>query len=147
MEDGTYTNPVIAWNSPDPGVLRLPGEQGYVAVTTSNFALKRRGDPAFPLYHSWDLVVWRAMGHVFPAGQWPAWAEENMWAPDIQLVDGRYTVYFTGAEWGSDYCPGGNTLLWAIHRTLGPHRSISWSKFYRLCHRFSTATFDAVFPC
>ena len=66
MEDGTYTNPVIAWNSPDPGVLRLPGEQGYVAVTTSNFALKSRGDPAFPLYHSWDLVVWRAMGHVFP---------------------------------------------------------------------------------
>ena len=56
VEDATYTNPVIASNSPDPGVLRLPGDQGFVAVTTSNFALRSRGDPAFPLHHSWDLV-------------------------------------------------------------------------------------------
>jgi beta-xylosidase len=96
----SYTNPVISCNNPDPGVLRLPDGSGYAAVATSNFALRSRGDPAFPLYHSADLVTWSPRGHVFPAGAWPVWAEENMWAPEIHVVNGRFVVYFTGGHCG-----------------------------------------------
>ena len=85
---------------------------GYALVTTSNFAQKSEGDPALPLYFSTDLVWpqpliceifeeslqvnWIPKGHVFPAGGWPDWAIENMWAPEIHFVNGTFVVYFTG---------------------------------------------------
>ena len=44
-------------NHPDPGVLKLPDDQGFVAVTTSNY--DREGiDPIFPILYSKDLVSW-----------------------------------------------------------------------------------------
>ena len=52
-----YTNPVVEDNHPDPGVLKLPDDQGFVAVTTSNY--DREGiDPIFPILYSEDLVSW-----------------------------------------------------------------------------------------
>lgn len=107
ISNTTYTNPVLATNCPDPGVLRLPDGSGFLAVCTSNFAVRSRGDPAFPLLHSPDLVHWRPRGHVFPTGGWPGWATENMWAPEVHWVSGRYVVYFTGV---SDVRLGMNNL-------------------------------------
>ena len=71
---------------------------GFALVTTSNFAHKSEGDPALPLYFSTDLVNWIPKGHVFPAGAWPGWAVENMWAPEIHFVNGTFVVYFTGGS-------------------------------------------------
>ena len=52
-----YTNPVVEGNHPDPGVLKLPNDQGFVAVTTSNY--DREGiDTIFPILYSRDLVSW-----------------------------------------------------------------------------------------
>ena len=43
-------------------------------------------------------VNWIPKGHVFPAGSWPDWAVENMWAPEIHFVNGTFLVYFTGGS-------------------------------------------------
>ena len=39
-----YTNPVIDYNTPDPGVLALPDGSGYVLVSTSNYAERGTGN-------------------------------------------------------------------------------------------------------
>ena len=48
----SYTNPVIAHNAPDPGVVRLADGSGWAAVTTSNHASWAGQALAFPLYYS-----------------------------------------------------------------------------------------------
>ena len=46
-----------------------------------------------------DLVAWEPRGHVFTGnGNWPAWAEARMWAPELHWVKGAYVVYFTAAD-------------------------------------------------
>ena len=45
-----YQNPVLSWNSPDPGVLRLEDGSGWALVTTTNGAAGKSS--AFPIYFS-----------------------------------------------------------------------------------------------
>jgi arabinan endo-1,5-alpha-L-arabinosidase len=85
---GLYTNPVIPTDCPDPGVLR-DGTQ-YVLTCTSGDAAD-----AYPIYTSPDLASWTPQGHVFPSGQWPAWAKSDFWAPEIHKVGAHYVVYFS----------------------------------------------------
>ena len=53
-----YTNPVVNSNHPDPGVLALPNNQGFVAVSTSDHVEPRSKDPVFPILYSPNLVNW-----------------------------------------------------------------------------------------
>ena len=54
-----YTNPVVNSNHPDPGVLALPNNQGFVAVSTSDHAQPLSKDPVFPILYSANLVDWQ----------------------------------------------------------------------------------------
>lgn len=95
-----YTNPVIFDNAPDPSVTRLTDGSGWVAVVTSDHS-SRHGNPnAFPLYFSSDLVSWTLRSWVFSSHSWPAWAKDNMWAPELHNVNGRYILYFTARDRG-----------------------------------------------
>jgi GH43 family beta-xylosidase len=38
------------------------------------------------------------MGHVFPQGNWPSWAINDMWAPEIHRVNDNYHVYFSARK-------------------------------------------------
>ena len=40
----TFTNPVIDYNTPDPGVLAIPDGSGYLLVSTSNYAERGVGN-------------------------------------------------------------------------------------------------------
>ena len=53
----SYVNPVVNSDHPDPGILALPDNSGYVVVTTSHF--NSRSGPAFPILFSTDLVNWQ----------------------------------------------------------------------------------------
>ena len=53
----SYVNPVVNSDHPDPGILALPDNSGYVVVTTSHF--NSRSGPAFPILFSADLVNWQ----------------------------------------------------------------------------------------
>merc|ERR1739838_1090492 len=74
----SYTNPVVNADHPDPGVLSLPDNAGYVVVSTGVF-----NGNAYPIMFSTDLVNWQQRGFVFPSGSWPVWATGYMWAPEI----------------------------------------------------------------
>ena len=55
--DGTYRNPVLYADYPDPDIIRV-GEDFYFVSTTFANA------PGVTILHSKDLVNWRIAGHV-----------------------------------------------------------------------------------
>ncbi|WP_236516966.1 family 43 glycosylhydrolase [Sandaracinus amylolyticus] len=98
-----YTNPVVPFDCPDPGV--LADESAYYMVCTGG---------RFPIRRSRDLVRWSDTGAaVIPSGA-PPWAANGHrnWAPELHRVGDRYVAYFTsvnganvlsiGAAWADD---------------------------------------------
>src|SRR5687768_14486551 len=98
-------NPLIADNCPDPAVIRIEdgGAAVYYLVCTSN-----RNGPGgkFPLRRSSDLVHWERSGDLFPPGQWPSWAREDFWAPEIHRLGPRYVAYYTARDASGRLCIG-----------------------------------------
>ncbi|GAB6010682.1 family 43 glycosylhydrolase [Viscerimonas tarda] len=89
----TYRNPVIAGDFPDPSVIRV-GYDYYAAGTSSDYV------PAYPLYHSTDLVNWTFIGHVFD--ELPSWVAGSCWAPELFYNNGTYYVYYTAKRKGDN---------------------------------------------
>lgn len=86
QSSGTYANPVMAGDYPDPSVIRVRADY-WAMVTTGGWA------PHFSILHSTDLVNWRVAGAVFQTP--PVWVKEDFWAPEIIEDKGRYFVYYT----------------------------------------------------
>lgn len=110
---GLYTNAVIPFDCPDPGVLADAGQ--YVLSCTSGDAAD-----AYPLFSSPDLVSWSAKGHIFPAGSHPAWATADFWAPEVHKVGGQYVAYFTARHTSGRMAVGAATAT----SPLGPFTDI-----------------------
>ena len=102
---GTYTNPIIPGDMPDPGVINVAGT--FYVVTTSD-SIKDTTHPdssnattartLFPIHSSTDLGTWTLAAHVFPHGP-PAWASADFWAAEIHsMVDGSFVVYYTARD-------------------------------------------------
>jgi len=91
-----YTNPVIAFDCPDPGVIALPNADppGFAAVCTGG---------KFPIRFSRSLVTWADTGaFILPDGK-PTWAANGFrnWAPEIHAVGDDFVAYFTSVN-GAD---------------------------------------------
>ncbi|HEV2646744.1 MAG TPA: family 43 glycosylhydrolase [Acidobacteriaceae bacterium] len=98
---GTYVNPVIRGDRPDAGALRV-GDDYYLTHTTD------RHTPGLLLWHSRDLVHWKAVG---------AAVDEYIgaiWAPYLCEHTGTFYIYFP--------CDGKLMVVHAEH-PKGP-----WSK-------------------
>ena len=85
-----YTNPVEAFDCPDPGVFALDMPDG------PNFYKLCTGGP-FPIRHSRDLVLWNDTGAVVLPNGKPTWAANGNrnWAPELHRVGDKFIVYFT----------------------------------------------------
>lgn len=81
LGNGTFLNPVLAGDRPDPSVLK-DGEDYY--LTLSSFDAY----PGLPIWHSRDLVNWQPLGHAITQNV------GAIWAPDIVKYQGRYFIYF-----------------------------------------------------
>ncbi len=88
---GTYRNPVIPGDFPDPSIIRV-GEIYYAAGTTSDFG------PNYPIYQSTDLVNWKQTGAVF--NKLPDWTSDSFWAPELFYDNGTFYVYYTAKRKG-----------------------------------------------
>jgi len=86
---------VLPGDHPDPSMVRI-GNEYWATGTTSNWF------PAFPLYHSTDLIHWKAGGHVFTKK--PDWVERYMWAPEITYENGKVWMYYTARKKGGNLC-------------------------------------------
>eukprot|EP00927_Polykrikos_kofoidii_P052903 TRINITY_DN4693_c0_g1_i1.p1 TRINITY_DN4693_c0_g1~~TRINITY_DN4693_c0_g1_i1.p1 ORF type:complete len:558 (-),score=43.34 TRINITY_DN4693_c0_g1_i1:60-1538(-) len=91
----TFTNSVVRYDRPDPGVNRI-GAWFYMVATG-----KGRDGGAFPLLRSENLVAWEEIGTVFPSGEPPVWsANTDFWAPEIhEVANGKIHVYFTARDY------------------------------------------------
>ena len=95
---GQYTNPVLNKDMPDPSVVRAPDGQFYVYATEG-------GGLCVPIYKSRDLATrWRFAGSAFNSSTRPTFIKGgNIWAPDINYINGQFVLYYSMAEWGKEW--------------------------------------------
>lgn len=99
--DGTYTNPVINADYPDPDIIRIGDD--YYMVSSSFVAM-----PGIPVCHSRDLINWQIIGHAYDSITFrPQYRMENektaysrlCWAPTIRYCEG---IYYIGVNIADD---------------------------------------------
>lgn len=96
FEKGSFNNPVIWADVPDPDVIRV-GEDFYMVSTTMHLM------PGCPVMHSRDLVNWKTIGYVFDKLEdSPRYSLEGgtvygkgQWATSIRYRDGKYYLLFS----------------------------------------------------
>ncbi|HVZ29078.1 MAG TPA: family 43 glycosylhydrolase [Asticcacaulis sp.] len=105
LGNGTYLNPIIAGDHPDPTILKDGGD--YYMTFSSFFAY-----PGLVVWHSTDLVNWAPVGPALfkPLG--------TIWAVDLCKHNGRYFIYIPAA-------PDGKT--WSIYAIWADHIKGPWS--------------------
>jgi beta-xylosidase len=81
LGNGTFLNPILAGDHPDPSVLK-DGDDYYLVCSSFE------STPGLLVWHSRDLVTWEPLG---PALNKPV---GSVWAPDLCKHDGRYYIYF-----------------------------------------------------
>jgi arabinan endo-1,5-alpha-L-arabinosidase len=88
---GTYMNPVLDADFPDPASLRAEGFY-YVYGTQGGGEGARRN---IQVARSSDLVSWQLLGDALP--EKPAWASktQDFWAPHVHQASGRYYLYYS----------------------------------------------------
>jgi len=96
--DGTYQNPVIFADYPDPDAVRVDDDY-YLVSSSFNVA------PGLPVLYSRDLVNWTIINHVFtgqpPAGPFsPPRHGEGVWGPVIRFHDGKFWVFYPDSDYG-----------------------------------------------
>jgi beta-xylosidase len=98
QRDGTYHNPVLFLDIPDPDAIRVDGVFYLVTSTFGNV-------PGLTLLHSKDLVNWAYLTNVLPRLE-PAEAfarpsrGNGVWAPSIRYHDRRYRIFFPDPDHG-----------------------------------------------
>ena len=95
LGDGTYLNPILAGDHPDPSILK-DGDDYY--MTFSSFDAY----PGLVIWQSRDLVNWQPVG--------PSLFKNvgSVWAPDLVKHGSRYYIYFPGVgPYRSNY------VIWA----------------------------------
>ena len=83
LGNGTFLNPIMAGDHPDPSILR-DGDDYY--MTFSSFDAY----PGLVIWHSRDLVNWQPIGPTLFKNV------GAVWAPDLVKHEGRYYIYFPG---------------------------------------------------
>ena len=94
-----YRNPVIPTSLPDPTVIRAQDGYFYLYATENIRNL--------PIYRSKNLVDWTFVGTAFTRESRPKWNRKgNLWAPDINYINGKYVLYYAKSEWGGEWTCG-----------------------------------------
>lgn len=107
--DGTYTNPVIPADFPDPDVIRV-GETYYM-VTTTMFVF-----PGVPVLKSHDLVNWEYCSNAVPSFDFSQCYDldtcnrygHGQWATSIKYHNGKFYLLFITLDEGGFICSAVN---------------------------------------
>lgn len=102
--EATYTNPVFEPILADPTVVRDPKTGLFYAYGTQDDWGDGQGSRLVPILRSTNLVDWQFVAEAFE--EKPQWKEAGgIWAPDVNLVNGKYHLYYAFSTWG-DPNPG-----------------------------------------
>ena len=77
---GTYTNPILGGDFPDPTILR-DGKDYYLTNSAFDYV------PGLVVYHSTDLINWEPVSFALKTYL------GSIWAPDIKKHKGKYYIY------------------------------------------------------
>lgn len=94
--DGTFTNPVLWADVPDPDVIRV-GDDYYMVSTTMHLM------PGAPVMHSKDLVNWEIASYIYDKLEDKAQYDmidgtvygRGQWATSIRYNNGKFYAYFS----------------------------------------------------
>ena len=88
-----FKNPIINVSLPDPSVIKASDGYFYLYATEDIRNL--------PIYKSKDLIKWEYVGTAFTNENRPSPVGTGMlWAPNINIIDGVYTLYYSLGFWG-----------------------------------------------
>ncbi len=92
-EEGSYNNPVIGTDAPDPSVIRAHDGKFYLYHT------------GVGVHRSDNLVNWTRVGNAFTSN--PNWEPGGgVWAPDVNYINGKYVMYYSLSVWGGEWTCG-----------------------------------------
>lgn len=120
--DGTFTNPVIRADYPDPDIIRV-GEDYY--LVSSSFVCM----PGIPICHSKDLINWKIIGHAYDSINFqPQYRMEGgktaysriCWAPSFKYKDG---IYYIGVNIKDD-----GFVMYKSDRPEEPYKMYKYNK-------------------
>jgi len=115
--DGTYTNPVIAADFPDPDVIRV--DSVYYFVSTTMFVF-----PGVTILKSYDLVNWEYCSNAVPRFDFSPCYEldgcdrygHGQWATSLRHHDGKFHLLFITLDEGGFHCTADRAEgPWEIH--------------------------------
>jgi beta-xylosidase len=88
---GTFTNPVLGGDFPDPGVMRT--DDAWYAYATGDLTVN------IQVARSTDLVTWERLGEALP--RLPFWqpsARGSTWAPEVWRTSAGYVMSYTARD-------------------------------------------------
>ena len=89
-----YNTPNTSGNYfPDMGDPMIVWDDGYY------YAFGTRGADCFHCFRSPDLTNWTRLANAFEPDD-NSWGRTNLWAPDIQKINGRWYLYYTAGMIG-----------------------------------------------
>ncbi len=98
-DDYYYYNPVERTSLPDPTVFRADDGYFYLFATENIRNV--------PVYRSADLINWKYIRTAFTDTSRPTFVDGgNIWAPDINYINGQYVLYYSMSVWGGEWSCG-----------------------------------------
>lgn len=99
-----YFNPVVNQNLPDPTIIKAEDGNFYLYAT--------EGTKNVPIYKSANLTEWHFVGTAFINYTRPNFEPNgNIWAPDINYINGKYVLYYSMSVWGGTWTCGIGTAV------------------------------------
>lgn len=120
-----YQNPVYNIDFPDPSVIRHT-DGTYYAYATGAKVIK-----------SLDLANWTQLSNAIPRPTWGT-AGANIWAPDVQYINGQYVMYYSLSVW-DDVNPG-------IGIATAPHPEGPWTDHGKLFRSLEIGVYNSIDP-
>ncbi len=92
-----FQNPIIKTSLPDPTVIKA--DNYYYLYATEDIRNT-------PIYKSRNLLDWEFVGTAFTNATRPRINAGNVWAPDINYINGQYVLYYSQSVWGQEWSCG-----------------------------------------
>lgn len=94
-----YSNPVLPVSMPDPTIVKAIDGTFYLYGTEDIRNV--------PIYQSTNLVNWQFVGTAFTDESRPDFEPGgNIWAPEINYINGKYVLYYSMSVWGEEWTCG-----------------------------------------
>lgn len=104
IPEGKYKNPVFEPILADPAVIKDTATATFYAYGTEDDWGDGKGDHLVAIVKSTNLKDWQYINDAFT--QKPNWkANGNIWAPDVDYINGKYYMYYAYSIW-ADPNPG-----------------------------------------